>query len=436
MFQAKLRFKLYKIKFFRSVKNLSLHFWLYLLASIIPVGINIAINPLIALNMSPIDFAITGFYGSFNALFSPLISFYAFGYYTKAYFEFNEVERNILKSTILQSLIYFSFLVTVFCFLGLFIYMNYFNKYSSIKFLPYAFLSVFALPLTGIITFKLVDYKMERKSKAFFKLSVNRGIVTAGLALILVVLLKLGAFGRMSANFLAALFFFIYGVYSERELFRQRFDWTIFKKMLVFVWPLIIEAMLHFFTNGYDRVYLERLGNEKELGFYVVAVQLVAMIGFFQTAISNTFQPDVYKAIVNKNWRTTAKYIAFQLLSTLIIVLVFVLIAPIVIDILTAGKYVYSTKYAIVLAFSQITMSMYFIISEITIVLGYTNLVLFNKILGVIITIILYSFLISNWNFMGAAYGNVISYFIMMVTNIIFLMLWNKMKRRKALSNN
>ncbi len=411
-----------------KIKNLSTHVGIYLLASIIPVGIRLAINPLIALNMSPSDYAIVGFYGSFNGLFSPLISFYAFGYYTKRYFEVDEENRKVLKATVVQSLVYFSILISVLTFLGLYIYMHYFNKGSSMKFLPYAFFSVFAIPLTGIITFKLTDYKMERKSKSFFKLSVNKGIVAAGLAILLVVLLKLGAYGRMSATFLSALFFFVYGVYSERELLREKFDWTIFKKMMLFVWPLIIGAMLHFFTNGYDRVYLERLGNEKELGFYVVAVQMVAMIGIFQTAISNTFQPDVYKAVVNRNWKATAKYTSVVLFSILSVVLVFVLIAPFVVDILTAGRYVYSTKYVRVLAFSQFTMGMYFVTNEITIVLGYTKLALFNKILGVVSTVLLYSFLISNWNFMGAAFGNVISYFIMMIINIIFLTLWIKWK--------
>ncbi|EHO40217.1 hypothetical protein Calab_0574 [Caldithrix abyssi DSM 13497] len=384
--------------------------------------------------MAPKDYAIVGFYNSFNPLISPLISFYAFSYYTKKYFEMDYKDRKILKGTIVQSLIYLSFFMSVFVLGGLYVYMNFFNKKSVISFFPYALLSVFSIPLTGIITFKLTDYKMEKKSKEFFNLSVSKGVLAALLSILLVVIFKYGAMGRLSATFLAALFLFFYAIYSEWEVIKQKFDLSILKEMLFFVWPLILGAMLHFFTNGYDRVYLERLGNEEEFGFYVVAVQIVAMIGIFQTAINNTFQPDVYKAVVNRNWKTTAKYVSIQIFSILSIVLVFVLIAPTVVDILTAGRYVYSTKYVRVLAFSQFTMSMYFVTTEITIVLGYTKLALFNKILGVVVTVLLYSFLISNWNFMGAAFGNVISYFMMMIINIMFLTVWIKWKNKTKLN--
>jgi len=417
--------------FTNKLTQLSSLIGLYLIASIIPMAIKVAINPFIALNMRPEDYAIVGFYGSFNGLFSPLIYFYAFSYYIKRYFEVDEVNRKFLKATILQSLVYFSILISIITFLGLYVYMQYFNKGSSIKFLPYALFSVFSIPLSGIITFKLTDYKMERKSRAFFKLSVYQGIVSSALTILLVVFLKLGAFGLMSATFLAALLLFMYGIYSERMFFTEKFDLEIFKKMLLFVWPLIIGAMLHFFTNGYDRVYLERTGNKKELGFYVVAIQLVALIGVFQTAINNTFQPDLYKALVNRNWRSAFKYISVILFILLSIVIVFVLIAPFLVDILTAGRYVYSTKYARVLAFSQFTMGLYFLITEITIVMGYTKLTLFNKIIGVVATVYLYSFLISKWNFMGAAYGNVISYMMMTIINIIILTLWIKWENRK-----
>ncbi len=419
-----------------KLKNNILHMGIYFLAALIPMGIKLLINPLIALNMEPTDYAIVGFFNSFNGLLAPLISFYAFGYYTKRYFEVNEEERMVLKVTIFKSLVYFSLLISAISLLGIYIYMHFFNKESSIPFFPYAFLSVFSIPLTGIVTLQLTDYKMQKKSQAFFRLSLSNGLTLAFLIILLVVIIKLGAFGRMSATFLGTLLMFAYVLKQEWNLFKKKIDWSIFRSMLLFVWPLMISAMLHFFTNGYDRVYLERLGNNDELGFYIVAVQIVGYIAVFRTAIGSTFQPDIYKAVVERSWRTASKYMFITVLSTTLIVLVFMLLAPIIIDVLTAGKYTYSTKYARVLAFSQITQALYFIGTDITIVLGFTKLALINKIVGVMLTIYLYGVLISNWGFIGAAWGQVSSYLLLMFVNILFLWVWIKKRGGTSLKHD
>ena len=59
----------------------------YFGASFIPMLLNLASNPLIAMNMSPEDYAITGYYTSFSTLLAPLVAFYMLHYYTKRYFE-------------------------------------------------------------------------------------------------------------------------------------------------------------------------------------------------------------------------------------------------------------------------------------------------------------------------------------------------------------
>ena len=110
--------------------------------------INLAINPLIAMNMQPRDYAIVGFYTSFNSLISPLIVFYMLHYYTKNFFEVDEEERIILKSTLIKLLIYFSGLLSILCFMGIWIYYFIAGVSESFPFFPYALLTVFALPLT------------------------------------------------------------------------------------------------------------------------------------------------------------------------------------------------------------------------------------------------------------------------------------------------
>ena len=71
----------------------------YFGASLVPMLLNLLINPLISLNMDPEDFAVVGYYTSFNALITPLISFYFVQFYIKRYYELELNERLKLKAT-------------------------------------------------------------------------------------------------------------------------------------------------------------------------------------------------------------------------------------------------------------------------------------------------------------------------------------------------
>lgn len=134
----------------------------------IPMVLNLASNPLVAKNMSPVDYAITGYYGSFNTLITPLILFYMMNYYIKSYYQLDEPDRIILKANIFKALIYVSGFISVLCCAGLIGYMKFFNAGSEIPVSPYLYLSVFALPLTGIYTLVLCDYRISRQKSEIF----------------------------------------------------------------------------------------------------------------------------------------------------------------------------------------------------------------------------------------------------------------------------
>ena len=394
------------------------------MASFIPMILSLSVNPLIAKNMAPEDYAIVGYYNSFNTLIAPLITFYLLHYYSKSYFELDEKSRNHLKAMIMQSLVYFSLLLSLLALFSIFIYMYFFNSDSSIPFLPYAILSVFTIPLTGIYSLILVDYKMQKDSKNYFYLSVSNGLISVFLSILFIVILKYGAFGRLTAAFLANLFFFLWGLYHNLDVFREKFDFSLFKKILQFTWPLTIAAMLGFFSSGYERVFLERLDHSNELGFYIVAVQMVAYITVFRTAISSTFDPDIYEAVVNRNWLKLSKIILIVITLISVVVVGFIIAAPFIVNLLTAGRYTYSAKYARIIALSQITTSIYYSVSQITIALGLTKITMVNKISCSILNVLMFSFFISKWQFMGAAWGTVISSIVFMAGNIGLVSIW------------
>ena len=265
----------------------------YFAASLLPMLLMAAVNPLIALNMSPEDYAVYGYYNSFTALISPLIVFYMLHYYTKRYYEVTEEERLRLKAMLFKALIFFSFAVSVLCLAALAGYIVLFRKDIRFPLFPYLAFMVFAIPLTGIFKLEQTEFRMARNAKGFFRITVAAGIITAAANLLFVVAVKWGAAGKLLAPLAANLIVFIYLIIRHRSLFRVRTGMVEFRRTLAFCLPLTAGAMLGYFSNGFDRTYLESLGNVAEYGHYIVGAQIAGYLTVLSTAVTSTFQPDI-----------------------------------------------------------------------------------------------------------------------------------------------
>lgn len=406
-------------RFLYYIKTVSTYFG----ASLIPLLLSVAINPLIAMNMSPEDYAATGYFTSFNTLIGPIIIFYLLHYYVKRYFELDEKGRLRLRAILFKALIFFSFIVSVICFIILFVYIEIFNTSLQFPIFLYLIMTVFAIPLTGIYNLELSDYRMARKSTSFFRLSVSAGVLLVALNLLCVVLLKWGAFGKLFAPLVCNMLVFIYLLMKHHDLFRVKTGWEDFKPILIFCTPLALGAMLGYFSNGFDRTYLESIGNITEYGYYIVGGQIAAYLTTFSTAINSTFQPDIYESIIQNNRRQFIKICSVQMGAILGVVLVFIAICPFIIHLLTAGRYMASTLYARIIALSTFTSSIYYIINNFTIAKGKPRYYLYTTIIGSILIILVMPLMVHKFQYIGGAWMVCLSFVLLSLVNGAFLFL-------------
>lgn len=416
-------------RFKGQIQNLSI----YLLASLIPMAVSMVANPFVAKNMSPTDYAISGYYTAFNTLLAPLVNFYLINYYTKRFFEFNDEKRNEMKATIFRMLIFFSLVMFFVALAGVYVYKTFFNKESQLPFLPFAVMALLPLPLSGIYSLSLVDFRMLRDSKKFFKFSVSKGLLHTSIMLFFVVALKMGALGHLGSNVVVTTVFFCIILYKYRELWKYPFNAEVAKESLKFCWPLVVASMLTFFSTGYDKVFLERTGDVIALGIYSVGFSMANYLHIFSNSINDTFQPDIYENIVKRNFPRCAKIVVVKLLLMSAVVGLFILFAPFLVKILTAGRYVSATPFTRILSIASITSMMYYSMSQVTVALGYTSITLINKILGSVLSILSFSILIPAYGAYGAAWGGVLSFLYFFLGNVI--MVFIKYKRSHGNEN-
>ena len=158
--------ELFKNNIFR-LKNVSLYFS----ASLIQGLVSLAINPLIAMNMSHYDYALTGFYTSFNSLILPLLNLMFGQYFNRHYFKLNsEEERNDLAAKLVSTRLIFNLFEIVFILMVFHMYA----KIQNIEFpvYPYAIIAFSTIIFNNIYDFYLLKLKMGKKANSFLKISL------------------------------------------------------------------------------------------------------------------------------------------------------------------------------------------------------------------------------------------------------------------------
>ena len=158
---------------------------LYFTSSLTVAIIGLLLNPIMAMNLSPEDYAVLGYYSSFNLLLLPLLHCCIMTYYTRQYYFIEESKREILGDTVLLSM---NIIGAVSCllFMTLF-YIFHRTTGNSFPFFPYAVLTFVQLYISNNVSFYLAKLRITRQAKKFAWFSVIQCVVTNALVLLLVV---------------------------------------------------------------------------------------------------------------------------------------------------------------------------------------------------------------------------------------------------------
>jgi O-antigen/teichoic acid export membrane protein len=419
--KLKLNYFKYKL-YFKSAS-------LYLFASLFAAGIKILINPLLAKNLSHNDYAIIGYFSSFSILFLPLLTFMIFAYYQRNFYLVSDEKRQRIANTIIISLLGIGLIFSIFILIGLFIYFKF--THVHFPFLPFAFFLVYQIVFNNFLTFLQVNYRLKREAKKYAQLTIASSIIWLLVAVLLVVIFKLGAKGSMGANLLVAIFIGLYGI--KRTITKLEFDIHVFKDLIKFCWPLTLSALLWYFLSGVDSAMLEKLNDNNTFALYNIGLALGGSLGMFYTAIAQTFEPDIYKSIAERRLNKMAKIIFSLICINAIPVLLLILFATPITNLLTAGRYTDASSFARIASLKNISMSMYYSVLTVIVGFGFTKADLGLRAVGAVFSIIMYEILIKYFTFYGAAWGQVISFLFMSLLGLFFILY--KLKMNKLYTN-
>ena len=384
-------------------------------------------NPLLAQNLSNQDYALIGFFGSFQSLLVPLIGFNLSTYYIKNYHNKNKNEQAKLYNTIIfgQAIIG---LISLCIFLTVF-YINFNAEKNNFPFYPYAIYSYSQIYVNIFTTTYLNKLRLEGNSNSYALTSISFCLVSVGLTILMVVIYKQGASGKLIAALIASIITSSYGLYKSIETFV--FDLNLLKDGLKFGFSLTISALFWYFITGIDKTLLLKLDDQNTYGLYIVASQIAGYMAIFYTAINNVIETDIFKSISENNLKHALRLISVCLIAVIFINILYITFAEHIIGLLTANRYTSASKFSRILALQNITIASYYLITKLFVGYGYLKSELTVRIIGSIFSTSLFIYLIDKYGFYGAAWAQVISFLIMTILGIIAFSLIYKQNEQK-----
>ena len=147
------------------------------------------------------------------------------------------------------------------------------------------------------------------------------------------------------------------------------------------------------------------------------------------TAVTSTFQPDIYEALARNDRKALWRACIIQIGLIAAVVTLFILSCPLIVRILTAGRYADATVYAAIISISTLTSSIYFVLNNCTIAKGFPRIYLYTTIIGSAITIGCYPLMVNAFAYKGGAMMTALSFVILSAVNLVLLGI--ALRRRK-----
>jgi len=406
------------IEFIKQKKSLITNFrnaGLYFFGSIIHSIFAVIAQPIYSLHLSASDFGIIGYFEAIKQVFTPIFIFSMTSVYLMKYFKQSIEDNKKLLFNITFYLCCFNTVLILIGYLFIYMYFNYMNV--NIPLNPFAFYILIALLLDNIKSIVLINFRIRKKALSFFTFSVINSALNLGLGLLFVAYFKWGVGGRMLAPIVSIFLMLPFAIYILRKYTKINFDFKIFLNTAKVAFPLVIAAYAFVPITNIDRFFLERLNNLSELGLYNIGITIASYVQLGYTAIALAFEPDIFKSVANKNNKKLFQIALAMFLPYFIFLFIYMFFSENIISILTSGRYVAAEEYTNIALFGVFLMGIYWFFNKVFIALGKTKLNLYVNVFGGISAFIIMYFAVSNFSYIGAAYGKVLIAAVMVITS-------------------
>ncbi len=395
----------------------------YMIASLLPKVIGFLMLPVYTRYLTPDDYGVVALVLSLQSFLPLIMTLQVHNSISRFYFDYyeNKEKLRVFISTILVVVVFLSIMVLV----GLLSYMDEILAFIFPKTVGYneifvlgvvaSFLGVFNSTFINLI-------RVQQKAKLFMKVSLVLFVLSLGINITEVIILKKGAYGVVEAALISVVLSVMVYLYLVREFFIFKFDFFKIIAPLKFSIPLIPHSLSGLIFMYSDRIILERYVTLSAIGLYMFSDKIAMVFKMLVNEFNNAFSP--YFNQISKESKEKAIYQTQKIALTFVyftaMFIVFLAIFSVeIVYILFDEKYFDTWVMIPLLSSAYIFRSLYCFSTSGLFYAKQTGKVAIITIIAGLVNIGLNLWLIPAYGIMIAIYSTIFSFFLTYVLSEI-----------------
>ena len=286
--------------------------------------VNLLILPIITIYLSPSDFGVIAIYMLVISILGMLYNPGIISATLRLYYD-NEADSDENKILIGSSVLFLLILPVFLAILSLFFGESLFNIFfKNFKFWPYGFFAVIASITPQITRLWSTLWVARQKTKRVAIISLIRIFLAISISLVLIVIFKMGAMGRILGLFIGNVVIFLIVVFDIFNFTKFKFSIKKLGTILLLGFPLVFSVFSYVIMDSSDKYMLEQMVSLRELGIYDIAYTYSAVPLFILVGFSQMWQPiffeNMKKGAYGNLLKLSGYYIVFLFLVSLSVI--------------------------------------------------------------------------------------------------------------------
>lgn len=360
--------------------------------------------PILTRNLSNEEYGLIAIFTSLSSGLIGLVGLCVIGAAERKYYDGDVTKKTLseFNGTCIQIILCTSIFLLLICFL----FKEYFVKVIPIPG-EWLFLAIFATASTLIVSLRLGQWQVRGKAVSFGCLQVSSSLLNLLLSLCLVVILGLGALGRVWSIALVSISMAVLSIvllYKDDLIKLFCFRKVYLKEALAYGIPLIPHVFGVFLLTSVDRFVISDSLGLGPAGIYLVAMQISTAFTIVFNSINKAYVPWLYSKLKVDDKSQMNAIVKYTLNYYLVLILVGILVffsGSYVVGIIVGENFKAAGEIIGYLCLGQIFGGMYLMVTNYIFYSKKTGLLSLVTISSGCINILLMILFIEYWGLVG-----------------------------------
>ena len=392
----------------------------YLASNVSVALVPFLLMPILTRYLGPVGYGTVAMFLVIINLFGAFVGLSVHGAITSRWFKSDDIDISIYIS----NCVFITLLTTFIVFGFVYISSNYLTEKMGIP-IFWIYFAVIVSMANSLILIRLAIWQVEKKVLNYATLQILIALFGGVGSYLLVVKYLLNFEGRLWVHVYTYTFFAFASIISLKSKGYLKFNFRIdyIKDALRFGVPLVPHVLGGFLLVTAERIILNEMVGLKDLGVYMVAVQISLAMYMVADSFNKAFMPWLFEQLKAGSEMAKLKVVRVSYCFSLFLfccVALSIVLSSWVIELIAGPEYSEASKVLPLLVLAQAFHGMYLLVTNYIFYerkTYYTGLITIFCGLSSIVTSY---FLISHYGMLGAATGQVFGMFLFLVLTWVF----------------